>query len=349
MSTKLRVAVLMGGPSAEREVSLKTGAMVLSSLDAERYAAFPFEATDLLGNPEAIARLAREADFAFLALHGSFGEDGTVQGLLDALGIPYQGSGVLASASALHKAIAKAVLRESGVPVARGLDFVAAPEGTWCAGRSADFGPNRPHETLSPESAARMLEACVPGSMGYVVKGASQGSTLGLELIDDAGQLPAALASILRLDPDVVVEERLSGRELTCGVLGGAEPWALPVIEIRPKAAKHFDFEAKYTPGASDELCPAPISEEDTAKVQALALLAHQAFGCWGLSRTDFILTESGPVALETNTLPGFTETSLVPLAARSVGIPFPELLDKLIAWGLERPGTRAPQTALLR
>lgn len=342
-SKKLRVAVLMGGPSAEREVSLKTGAKVLASLDPERYEAFAFEASELVGQPEAIARLVQSADFAFLALHGSFGEDGTVQGLLDALGLPYQGSGVLASATALHKAIAKAVLREAGVPVARGLDFSAAPNGMWRAGRSADFGPHRSHETFSPETAGRLLEACLPGGQGYVVKGASQGSTLGLALIDEASQLPKALAEVGKMDPDVVVEERLSGRELTCGVLGGSEPWALPVVEIRPKAADHFDYEAKYTPGASDELCPAPISAEDTEKVQALALLAHQALGCWGLSRTDFILTERGPVALETNTLPGFTETSLVPLAARASGIAFPQLLDQLIGWGLDRKQQRQP------
>lgn len=338
MSKKLRVAVLMGGPSAEREVSLKTGRKVLEALDPERYAAFAVEATELLADPQAPGRLAASADFVFLALHGSFGEDGTVQGLLDAMGLPYQGSGVLASAAGLQKCFTKALLREVGLPVPAGLEFVAAGEGRWRCGRSVDFGLHRVWEAFSPQTASQLVGACLPAGSGYVVKGASQGSTLGLRMIERPEELPEAMAAVAALDPEVLVEVRLSGRELTCGVLGGESPWALPVVEIRPRSADHFDYEAKYTPGASDEICPAPLPQETTEQVQAMALLAHQALGCHGLSRTDFMLTEGGPVILEVNTLPGFTETSLVPLAAKTSGIPFPALLDRLIDWGLGRP-----------
>lgn len=337
---KLRVAVLMGGPSSEREVSLRSAQMMLNYLDPTRYEAFGVELNDLLGRAEAIADLARRADFVFSALHGRWGEDGTVQGMLEVLGIPYQGSDVAASALAMNKVRAKSVYRDMGIPQARGLDFRTAGDGRWLRGLSPLFGG----PAVETWDDARM-EAFVGEQLGWniVLKGATQGSTLGLEMVSKQEEFLPAMRRLLAYDHEILIEERISGMELTAGVLGGHEPFALPVIEIRPRASELFDYEAKYTAGACEEICPAPISPELAAEVQALALAAHQALGCWGVSRSDFMVRDGKPYILETNTLPGFTENSLVPMAARTAGIMLPELLDRLIGWGLERRARSKP------
>jgi D-alanine-D-alanine ligase len=338
---KLRVAVLMGGASTEREVSLSSGTMIVKNLDPTKYEAFPVEFSDLLGSPARVAELKAQADFVFLALHGGLGEDGTVQGLLDAIGLPYQGSGVLASALAMNKTRAKSVYGDMGIPQARGLDFKRLPNGEWQRGVS----PLHPAgvETYLPEA----ISALVGETLGWnlILKGANQGSTIGLTLVKDPAEFWAGMARILAFDAEVLVEERLPGLECTAGVIGGARLRALPLIEIIPKTGDLFDYAAKYTTGGSDEICPARLAPELTAEIQALARLAHRGLGCWGYSRSDFMIVEGQPYILETNTLPGMTEHSLIPKAARQDGLMMPELLDQLIGWGLERAAA-APAAA---
>jgi D-alanine-D-alanine ligase len=260
---------------------------------------------------EALAVTGSRIDVAFLALHGPYGEDGTIQGLLEILGLPYVGSGVLASALAMDKAMAKTVLFADGIPVPRGLVFERGSE-----------------EEAVLHRAAALLPA--------VVKPARQGSSIGLSLVTEAATLRAALGEAFAHDDRVLVEERVVGRELTVGVIGNRELTALPVVEIICQQGL-FDYGAKYDPARSEEICPARLPPPVAAAAQALARRAHRALGCRGLSRTDMILAPGGLAVLEVNTLPGMTVNSLLPKAARAAGIPFGDLLDRLLQLALER------------
>jgi len=242
-------------------------------------------------------------DVAFIALHGPWGEDGKLQGLLDTLGIPYTGSGVLASALAMDKVMAKTVLEANGLDV---------PDGEVVTGASD-------------------VPSIVPPS---VVKPVENGSSVGITMVDDAKDYPAAITEALRYDRRALVEERIAGRELTIGVIGAAELQALPVIEIVPKRA-FFDYRAKYDSSASDEVCPAPIPDEIAGRAQDLAIRAHRALGCRGISRSDLMWDGRRMVLLEVNTMPGMTPNSLVPKAAQVAGISYGELVDRLVGWAL--------------
>jgi D-alanine-D-alanine ligase len=246
-------------------------------------------------------------DVAFIALHGPWGEDGTLQGVLELLGIPYTGSGVLASALAMDKVMAKTVLAANGLDV---------PEG----------------EVVTSAGDAPSI---VPPS---VVKPVSNGSSFGMTMVDDPAAYPAAIGEALRYGRRALVEERIPGRELTVGVIGLDELQALPVIEIVPKGAV-FDYRAKYDSTASDELCPAPIPDDVARRAQDFAVRAHKALGCRGISRTDLMWDGDRMVVLEVNTMPGMTPNSLVPKAAKVAGISYGELVDRLIGWALESRG----------
>lgn len=306
---KLRVAVVMGGMSAEREVSLKTGAKVLAALDPDRYEAFVVDPRPRCESTAWLEALARErVDVAFLALHGRFGEDGTIQGLLELLGIPYTGSGVLSSALAIDKVKTKQIYRSAGIPT---------PE---CV-------------VLERGSGA----AAVAGfPLPAVVKPSREGSTIGVSVVREPGEMEPALALAFQHDSEVLVERFVSGVEITAAVLGNREPQALPLIEIVPRSG-FYDYEMKYTPGATEEIVPARIPPEATEEAQELARRAHQALGCRGMSRTDMIVAQDGIWVLETNTIPGMTETSLLPRAAQGAGIPFPRLVEMLIEFALEQ------------
>ncbi|CAO0820524.1 D-alanine--D-alanine ligase [Desulfarculales bacterium] len=312
---KLRVAVLMGGNSSERPVSLKSGGAVLNNLEPARYEAIPLDpSTDLV-------RLIQEAptiDAALVMLHGRGGEDGSVQGLLDLLCIPYQCAGVLGCALAMDKPMAKDRYRLAGLPVA--LDLV--------------LRRGQPH----PD--ARVLTEL---GLPVVVKPAREGSSFGITVVRDEPALAPALEAAFSLDNLVLVERFLPGREVTAAVLGNDQLQSLPLVEIIPgDKYLFFDYEAKYTPGASREICPAPLDEATTRRVQELGILAHQALGLKGYSRSDFILSSHGPVILEPNTIPGMTETSLLPQAAAAAGLDFPALVDRLIQIALENRGVPA-------
>ncbi|MCK9296132.1 MAG: D-alanine--D-alanine ligase [Desulfobulbaceae bacterium] len=311
MTNKLRVALLAGGKSGEREVSLAGARGVLAALDKQKYDVRQYDpATDL-------ARLAADAadlDVAFILLHGPLGEDGSMQGFLDLLGLPYQGSGVLGSAMAMNKNLAKILYKQAGL-------------------RVADWQMASRRDIDSPENLSAQLR------FPLVVKPVGQGSSLGMSIAHDNAGLAAGLKRAFDYDSEVMVEEFIRGREITAGVLGNNDLQALPLVEIIPgKDYLFFDYEAKYKAGATREICPADFPGEITRQAQEYALCAHRALRLRGCSRTDMIVSDEGEVfVIETNTIPGMTPTSLLPQAAQAVGYSFSQLLDLLIGLALEQ------------
>jgi D-alanine-D-alanine ligase len=311
---KITVALLAGGISSEREVSLHSGEQVYDALDKDKYHILQYDPqTDL-------ARLVQDApkiDLAMIILHGPFGEDGTVQGLLELLNIPYQGSGVLGSALAMNKVVTKQLYEKAGLPV-------------------IPYKVYDRDEIIDAENCAARL------GLPLVVKPVEAGSSVGMSIVKSAADLQGALNKAGEFDQAILVESFIEGTELTAGVIGNKELDALPIIEIIPDAShEFFDYEAKYTAGATREICPARINEELTQKAQHYAKISHQALFCKGYSRTDMILKNNELYVLETNTIPGMTATSLFPQAAREAGMSFSQVLDKLIELGLEEHRAR--------
>lgn len=307
---KLHIALVAGGTSGEREVSLNGAAGVEKALDPGKFFIRRYDpATDLAK----LAADAPEIDFAFILLHGLHGEDGTMQGFLDLLGVPYQGSGVLGSAIAMDKHLAKELYRLNDLPVAE-WRVVTKHDRVDSAELISDFG------------------------LPVVIKPVHEGSSLGLTLARSEQELRDGIVTALGHDSHVMVEKYIRGRELTVGVLGNKALEPLPVIEIIPgDEFAFFDYDAKYKPGASEEICPADISNEVRVRVQQYGVTAHQALRLKGYSRTDMILAEDGSLyLLETNTIPGMTVTSLMPQAAAEYGLDFPQFLERLIELGLE-------------
>lgn len=316
---KIRVAVLAGGFSSEREVSLRSGEMVRRNLDPERYATEVIDLKDLLPPVKLTwSELKERFDVAFIALHGEGGEDGTLQGALELLGMPYTGSGVYASALAMNKWRTKQVYSANGIPTAEALSFDLR---------------------YAPVTMLAEAQEAVDARIGYpnVLKADNQGSSFGVFIVRTPGEFAEAWSGALTFSPEILIERFVPGTEVSCGVIGGQTLQALPVIEIVP-AGEWFDYEAKYTPGAAEEIVPARIAPEVTARVQEFAMAAHKALGCWGMSRTDMRITPEGEIyVLETNTIPGLTEGSLLPKEARAAGIMLPELFDRLIGFAFER------------
>lgn len=303
-----RVALLAGGKSGEREVSLASGEGAREALESAG-----FEVTVLdPANKEDLKRLISESfDVAFLCLHGKLGEDGTMQGFLEIVGIPYTGSGVWSSSLAMDKVKSKLHYRDAGIPT--------PPSLVVKAGDNVDLS----------QAINQLGSKCV-------VKPATEGSALGVFIVEGEAAVADAIKKALEIDKEVLIERYVKGTELTVAVLGNAETKALPIIEIVPKS-DFYDFDSKYAPGGSQHICPAPLLEDITTYIQDLAVKAHQALGCCGVSRSDFILEEDGSCwILETNTLPGMTNTSLLPDAGRAAGISFPELCTKLVQFALE-------------
>jgi D-alanine-D-alanine ligase len=344
--SKLRVAVLMGGISSERDISLSTGKQILQSLDPEKYEAIGVDAalmpgssrSKLKGAANDISTVAeagkvlaesnalvsvdaiagdgssQRPDVVLIALHGKFGEDGTVQGMLDLLGVPYTGSGVLASALCMDKSMTKNVLASDGIPVPESVDFTVV-KGQW----------------------DRDAVAEAVGRIGYpvVVKPSRQGSTIGMTKVNSADGLNNAISEAAAYDEQIIVEQFIRATELTVGVLGTNNPQALPVIEIVPKGG-FYDYEAKYAPGGSEHFIPARIGDAETKQAQEIAVKAFKSLGCRGMARVDIMLSDNGMYVLEVNTIPGMTPTSLLPEAAKAKGIGFSELLDTIIGFALE-------------
>lgn len=332
---RLNVAVLMGGKSEEREVSLVTGKMILSALNPDKYNSFPVDTAqfgvkslesgkqqlpapgsgngmlplDCIASCDSVNR----PDVAFIALHGKFGEDGTVQGLLDLLEIPYVGSGVLASALAMDKIMARKLMEHEGIPVPKGIE-------------------------VHPDADIASLTQMIESEIGYpaVVKPNKQGSTIGLSIARSQQELADALILAFKYDNDVLIEQFVEGVEITVPVLGNKDLKALPIVEIIPSGG-FYDYFSKYTPGATEEIVPARIPEDRYKYAEELGLACHRTLGCRGMSRTDMIVSDNGIYVLEVNTIPGMTPTSLLPTAAKAAGIEFPDLLDQLIDLALER------------
>ncbi|HEY3218605.1 MAG TPA: D-alanine--D-alanine ligase [Candidatus Limnocylindria bacterium] len=352
---KVRVGVLTGGASAERDISLAAGAQIQRSLPPDRYEVLLLDPLALMvRNPNitevqraqarallqgggrvdpahelpkgleseiesaakalvpatrAINDSADPVDVVFISLYGTWGEDGRIQGLLDTLGIPYTGSGVLASALAMDKVMAKTVLAAAGIDVPRGAVVTAAS---------------------FPE-----LERGRRVGLPVFVKPVGGGSSVGAAVVRRAEDLGAAVADALRYDDRVLIEEYVVGRELTVAVIGNDDVTPLPVVEIVTKR-EFFDYQAKYDAGASEEIVPARIPGEVSRRAQSLAVKAHQVLGCRGMSRTDFVWNGDRMATLEVNTIPGMTANSLLPKAAKAAGIEFGDLCARLLDWAIE-------------
>jgi len=307
-----KIGVLMGGRSAERAVSLQTGEAIHKALKLKGYRSVKIDV-----DHNVIEKIKEEKiDLAFLALHGRYGEDGTIQGMLEMLDIPYTGSGVLASAIGMDKITTKKVLLFDGLPTPR---FILVSQ--------KDIKLHG-----MPAAVDRVLKEV---GLPAVVKAPTQGSTIGISFVHREEELVTALQLTYRYDPVALVEQFIEGVEVTASVLGNDEPVVLPLIEIVSSTGV-YDYEAKYTAGMSCHIIPPRISEEQQNKVKDLAVRAFKALGCRGLARVDFIIGRQGePYILELNTIPGMTATSLFPDAARAAGIEFPELVEKIVelAW----------------
>jgi D-alanine-D-alanine ligase len=303
MPKALNILVMLGGPSAERAVSLNTGTAVARALRTLGHAVTELDPGDDRWS------LPPQTDVVFLALHGTYGEDGTVQARLDALGVPYTGCGAEASRTAFDKVQTKRRCLEAGVPTAR-FEVIDSPDASW------PRGWNPP----------------------VVLKPVRQGSSVGLQFVNAVAEWRGALAEALRYDTQVLMEEKIDGRETTVGILGDQ---VLPVVEIRPKQGA-YDYRSKYTAGASEYFCPAPFDDAGTRRIQAAGLGAFHAIGGRDYSRVDVMVRPNGdPVVLEVNTLPGMTETSLLPKAAAAAGIGYAELCQRMVDLALRRSAGR--------
>jgi D-alanine-D-alanine ligase len=351
-SERIRVGILMGGTSAERDVSLASGLNVIRHLDPTKFEVYPVEigsdgkwylhfpdspllnsnyviqATpanpDLYQPPPPLfselvtGRVLRgRVDVVLPMLHGPGGEDGSLQGYLETLMIPYVGSGVLASSLTMDKARCKIFLRALDLPTP---DWIFFTRTDW--------------ERRSAELIEEILDRF---PQGVIVKPNNQGSSFGMTLLDTGEAPRTAIQKALEYSGEVLVEQRIRGREFTCGVYGNSMPETLPVTEIRP-AAEFFDYQSKYQPGGAEEITPAPIYEKLTTEIQGLAWKAHRALGCAGITRTDFLLSGEEPVIIEINTIPGMSSMSLIPKACQVIGLELETVLDRIIGEALFHP-----------
>lgn len=301
-----KIVVVMGGTSTEAEISRQTGQAILKALQSKGYHA---EGMEL--KPETFAEDIRKSGCAivFNALHGKYGEDGLLQGTLDMMGIPYTGSGVLAAAVTMDKAASKRVFVAEGIPTPR----------------SHTYYRYEMKRSLAEEIQQEF-------SLPVVVKAASQGSSIGVYIVETSDDLSHALHEAFEYNNEVLVEEFIKGKELTVAVWGNEEKKeAFPIIEITT-ASGRYDYESKYTKGASTHIIPARVSEEKAGEIRQLAVRTFTACGCRGVARVDMMLSEDGvPYVIEVNSVPGMTELSLVPDAGRAMGIEFPELCEHIL------------------
>jgi len=301
---KIRIAVLAGGWSKERNVSIKSGKAVLNALDNKKYDIVSYDPKDDLN---LLWQDRKSLDLVLNLLHGKYGEDGRIQGILDVFEIPFVGSGVLASAMTMNKRVTKEVYRSVALRVPKGVVLKK--------GEHVDIDK-------------------ILNSLGnpVVIKPASEGSSIGISIKDDELEIQKGIEKAFDFDSEVLVEEYISGKEITCAVLGRKSLQTLPLVEIVPKDSHlFFDYDAKYTVGETSEICPARIDVDLRNSAFQIAINAHRALHCRDWSRTDMIVRDEKIYVLETNTIPGMTETSLVPLAARGNGWDLGSLLDRMI------------------
>ena len=343
---KIKVMVLMGGKTPEHEVSLVTGMGVVENLDKRKYEVLPVVISPdgekwqlkspqefLLQSPTGVGKPTPQGksrgrkssslvesrllpqlgsskpDVVFIAMHGPFGEDGTVQGMLELTGVPYTGAGVLASALGMNKIMFRKIMLQEGIPTPDYLIFSRRDKKTEIF-RKFEFP--------------------------LVVKPSDQGSSVGISIVRKKSQLNQALNKAFGYSRKILIEEYLPGTEITCGVIGNDSPTPLPLVEIIPQN-EFFDYEAKYQANKCEEIVPARISKKLTRQVQDLAVRVYRAIDCRGFGRVDFIISRGKPYVLEINTIPGLTPTSLLPQEAAAAGISYSQLLDRVIELALER------------
>jgi D-alanine-D-alanine ligase len=304
-----KIGVLMGGSSSEREVSLRSGGAIYNALKAARYHVAPIDAK---GDLCAILK-KEKIDFAFIALHGGHGENGAVQGLLEIMGIPYTGSGILASALAMDKEASKKAFLYHGVPV---------PPFKIVSGS----GFRVPGSSKKLETRNSQLKTGF--SLPWVVKPAAEGSSVGVEIVKKRTSLRRSIESAFSFGGQVIIEKYIEGKEVQIGILNGR---VLGGVEVRP-FFEFYNYEAKYTAGLTEYIFPPSLDKKTYRKAEDAALAAHKALGCKGATRVDLIVDVSGnPYVLEVNTIPGMTETSLLPKIARNAGLDFVDLLEEIL------------------
>lgn len=344
MKHKKTIFVLMGGRSPEHEISLISGKEVVRNLDSKKYELLPViisrdsgtwklvspsnllnaqNPLDLKGTkkelqvresrniPSLRAVAIDEKPIVFIAMHGPFGEDGTIQGMLELSGLKYTGSGVLASALGMDKIMFRRVLEKENIPLPK---YIVLKKG----------------EKLVN------LEKRI-GKYPYFIKPSNQGSSVGSSIAKNNKQLQKAIKEAFKFSEQILIDEYLKGREVTCGLLGNSDPIALPIVEIIPKKGDFFDYKSKYYEGGAEEIVPAKISKKLTKEIQNISIKVHKILGCRGFSRVDFIIKDNKyPKVLEINTIPGLTPMSLLPKAAKAAGFSYQKLLDKIIKYAEE-------------
>jgi len=306
---RIRVGIIAGGWSSEREISLKSGKAVYDALDRRKYEPVLW---DIKQDLEAIFKEKDKIDIAFPLLHGKIGEDGCIQGFLKILRIPFVGSDLTSSAISMNKKLTKQIFEANGLLVPK-----------WIS--------------LKKDSSLKLRKDL---KFPLVMKPVSEGSSFGVSICEDEEELNKGMENAFRYDEEIIIEEYIDGKEITAPVIGYDELEVLPLIEIVPKKGhKFFDFEAKYKSGETDEICPARISKEMEKKVKEIAKFAFNAIGCRIWARIDMIVKDERVYLLEVNTIPGMTENSLFPLSAKKAGMSFSELLDRLISLSLKAYG----------
>jgi D-alanine-D-alanine ligase len=312
--SKIKIAIISGGWSREKDISIKSGIAVLNALDKQKYEVIVYDpSVDL----DLLMQGKHSIDLAFILLHGRFGEDGCIQGFLNILGIPFVGSGVAASAMASNKKIAKDVYLAAGLTI---IDDVVLEKGT----------------VFSVDEIMRRL------GHKTIVKPVSEGSSFGISSCNSKDELQQGIEAAFSCDSEIIIEKFIKGREVTCCVIGNESLETLPVIEVIPSNNhEFFNYEAKYKTGGAKEICPADLPASMLKKITHNAKTAHHALRCRVWSRTDMIVNDNEVFVLETNTVPGMTENSLFPLAAETAGLSLAQLLDKLIALSLEGSASR--------
>ena len=315
-----RVAVLAGGQSLERQVSLRSGGRVRAALERLGHEVIAIDV-----GPDLVDQLAdTNPDVAFVALHGRDGEDGTVQEILELMGVPYTASGPSACIRCMDKVLTKHTLRDAGLPTP---EFYAFSQTAF--------------ESLGAARALPAIEERL--EFPVVVKPAAQGSALGISFAPTAADVPAAIVAAFSYDTKVLLERHVAGRDLAVSVLDGVDgPEALPIVEAIPRGGDHYDFEARYEIGRTDFVCPAALEPQTTQRAHALAIAAYRVLGCYGFARVDLMLESDGDrlTVLEANAIPGLTETSLLPQAVEAAGISFTAFVERVLALALARTPT---------
>lgn len=312
----MNIAVIYGGKSNEREVSLKTGSGVVKALGELGHSVIAIEFKEHQDLIEKLTEIS--VDLVYIGLHGKYGEDGRVQSLLELLDLPYIGSGVMASALAMNKSLSKKIFESVGIATAREI-LLSKKE-------------------IQDDNSTLIEKILAKISLPLVIKPNQEGSTIGLSIANDKSEIEKGLLLAQNFDADIMIEEYIEGTEITVAVLGrDNDIQALPVIEIIPKN-KHYDYESKYMPGGSEHIIPARINKESYKLAQKWAVEAHKSLTCETYSRVDFIVNKDNkPIILEINTLPGMTETSLFPDAASSIGLDYKDMLQKIIDYALAK------------